>query len=44
MTCHSLGSGEWLFDDVPDEAFEPVDVVHSPFATHTRYRIGGGEK
>jgi dihydrofolate reductase len=37
-----LGSGERLFDDVPDQALEPVEVIHSPFATHIRYRVGGG--
>ena len=35
-----LGSGERLFDDVPDQALEPVEVIHSPFATHIRYRVG----
>jgi dihydrofolate reductase len=39
-----LGSGERLFDDVPDQKLEPVEVVHSPFATHIRYRVGGGEQ
>ena len=39
-----LGSGERLFDDVPDQAFDPVEFVHSPFATHARYRVGGGER
>jgi dihydrofolate reductase len=36
-----LGGGERIFDDVPDLALEIVDVVHSPFATHVRYRVGG---
>jgi dihydrofolate reductase len=35
-----LGSGERLFDDVDDPGLEPVEVVHSPHATHVRYRIG----
>jgi dihydrofolate reductase len=35
-----LGSGERIFDDVPDPGFEPVEVLHSPNATHVRYRIG----
>jgi dihydrofolate reductase len=35
-----LGAGERLFDDVPDPGFEPVEVVHSPLATHIRYRVG----
>src|SRR4051812_48578057 len=34
-----LGSGERLFDGVPDLALEPVEVIHSPEATHVRYRI-----
>ena len=37
-----LGSGERIFDDVPDQTMEPVEVVHSPFATHIRYRITRG--
>jgi dihydrofolate reductase len=36
-----LGGGERIFDDVPDLALDIVDVVHSPFATHVRYRVGG---
>jgi dihydrofolate reductase len=36
-----LGSGERLFDDVPDPGFEPVEVVPTPWATHVRYRVGG---
>jgi dihydrofolate reductase len=36
-----LGSGERIFDGVPPQEFEPVEVVHSPFATHIRYRVGG---
>jgi dihydrofolate reductase len=35
-----LGSGERLFDGVDDPGFEPVEVVHSPHATHVRYRVG----
>jgi dihydrofolate reductase len=35
-----LGRGERIFEeDLPDQTFEPVEVVHSPFATHVRYRI-----
>jgi dihydrofolate reductase len=34
-----LGSGERLFDDVGDLGLEPVEVLHSPLATHVRYRI-----
>lgn len=36
-----LGAGERLFDDVPDPGLEPIEVVHSPHATHIRYRVGG---
>jgi dihydrofolate reductase len=32
-----LGAGERLFDGVPDPGFEPVEVIHSPLATHVRY-------
>ncbi len=35
-----LGAGERLFDGVDDPGLEPVEVVHSPSATHIRYRIG----
>ncbi len=35
-----LGAGERLFDGVADPGLEPVDVVHSPRATHVRYRVG----
>ena len=34
-----LGSGERLFDGVRDPGLEPVEVLHSPLATHIRYRI-----
>src|SRR3954451_4041032 len=33
-----LGSGERLFDGIESFAFEPVEVLHSPLATHIRYR------
>jgi dihydrofolate reductase len=36
-----LGRGERIFDDVPDPGFEPIEVAHSPNATHVRYRVGG---
>ena len=39
-----LGSGEALFEGVTDLQLEPVEVVHSPFATHIRYLVGGGER
>jgi dihydrofolate reductase len=35
-----LRRGERLFDGVADPGLEPVDVVHSPHATHVRYRVG----
>jgi dihydrofolate reductase len=34
-----LGAGERLFDGVQDPGFEPVDVTHSPRATHVRYVV-----
>lgn len=33
-----LGSGERIFDGTQDFPFEPVEVLHSPLATHIRYR------
>lgn len=36
-----LGAGERLFDGVGTFAFEPVEVLHSPLATHIRYRRTG---
>jgi dihydrofolate reductase len=35
-----LGAGERLFDGVQDPGLEPIEVIHSPRATHVRYRIG----
>jgi dihydrofolate reductase len=35
-----LGKGERLFAGVQDPGLEPVEVIHSPRATHVRYRIG----
>jgi hypothetical protein len=32
--------GERLFDGVDDPGLEPIEVVHSPRATHVRYRVG----
>ncbi len=32
-----LGAGERLFDGVSDPGLEPVEVIHSPLATHVRY-------
>src|SRR6476660_8892152 len=36
-----FGSGERLFDGVESFGFEPVEVLHSPLATHIRYRRAG---
>lgn len=36
-----LGGGERLFDGVGDFPFAPVEVLHSPLATHVRYRRTG---
>ena len=36
-----LGSGEGIFDGVAAFGFEPVEVLHSPLATHIRYRRAG---
>ena len=35
-----LGQGERIFDGVTDPGFEPIEVMHSPNATHIRYRVG----
>ncbi|MDQ1641878.1 MAG: hypothetical protein QOJ90_1229 [Actinomycetota bacterium] len=35
-----LGSGERLFDGIEDPGLTPVEVSHSPLATHIRYRVG----
>jgi dihydrofolate reductase len=34
-----LGTGERLFDDVGELRLAPVEVLHSPDATHIRYRV-----
>jgi dihydrofolate reductase len=36
-----LGSGERIFDGVESFGMEPVEVLHSPLATHIRYRRTG---
>jgi dihydrofolate reductase len=36
-----LGAGERLFDGIDSFGFEPVEVLHSPLATHIRYRRSG---
>ncbi len=36
-----LGAGERLFDGVTSFPFEPVETLHSPLATHIRYRRVG---
>jgi dihydrofolate reductase len=35
-----LGAGERLFDGVDSLSLEPVEVLHSPAATHIRYAVG----
>jgi dihydrofolate reductase len=35
-----LGAGERIFDGVGDPRLEPIEVIHSPLATHVRYRVG----
>jgi dihydrofolate reductase len=35
----ALGAGERLFDGVGDLRLEPLETVHSPAATHVRYRV-----
>jgi hypothetical protein len=35
-----LGVGERLFDGVEDPGLRPVEVIHSPYATHVHYRVG----
>jgi len=35
-----LGAGERLFDGVSDPGLQPIEVTHSPLATHVRYRVG----
>ena len=34
-----LGRGVRLFDGVDDPGLQPVEVVHSPHATHVRHRV-----
>jgi dihydrofolate reductase len=36
-----LGGGERLFEGVEDLRLEPVEVLHSPAATHVRYAVAG---
>jgi dihydrofolate reductase len=33
-----LGAGERIFEGDAELGFEPVEVLHSPLATHIRYR------
>ncbi len=35
-----LGTGERLFEDVGEVSFEQLETIHSPLASHVRYRIG----
>jgi dihydrofolate reductase len=39
-----LGRGERLFDGVTDPGLQPIDVAHSPHATHITYRIEGAAR
>jgi hypothetical protein len=34
-----LGEGERLFDGVAGLELAPVETLHSPHATHVRYRV-----
>jgi dihydrofolate reductase len=34
-----LGAGERLFENLGEPVFKPIEVVHSPLATHVKYRI-----
>jgi dihydrofolate reductase len=36
-----LGSGESPFHGVENLRLEPIEVLHSPHASHIRYRVGG---
>jgi dihydrofolate reductase len=35
-----LGSGESMFEGLEDLELTPTEVIHSPKATHIRYRVG----
>jgi dihydrofolate reductase len=35
-----LGSGEGIFDGLGGLRLEPFETIHSPLATHVRYRVG----
>jgi dihydrofolate reductase len=35
-----LSRGERIFDGVADPGLEPIEALHSPNATHVRYRVG----
>jgi dihydrofolate reductase len=35
-----LGAGERLFEGVADPGLTPLEVVHSPYATHIHYAVG----
>jgi dihydrofolate reductase len=36
-----LASGESPFHGVANLQLEPIEVMHSPYASHVRYRVGG---
>ena len=35
-----LGSGESMLEGLTELQLEPIEVMHSPYATHIRYRVG----
>jgi hypothetical protein len=35
-----LGRGESMFGDITNLVLIPVEVAHSPYATHIRYQVG----
>jgi dihydrofolate reductase len=39
-----LGAGERLFDGVRDPGLQPLEAIHSPLATHVRYRLAGSKR
>ena len=39
-----LGAGERLFDGVRDPGLQPLEVIHSPLATHVRYRVARSQR
>jgi len=39
-----LGAGERLFDGVRDPGLQPLEAIHSPLATHVRYRVARSQR